>query len=148
MLVVASVHSIQPKVIPCEFVFDNQGAIGRRAAKWWPTFKNSMKTAGNFDFSPYFTKSEPIFRSDKEFRPLQAGDLYAGHLKRVLATDKLYIPPSTTLRALWGISGYHRVLDYKYLGTLRTSFMRMARNIDAKQPERLKYVLGKPTRKR
>lgn len=148
MLIVASVHSLEAKAVPCEFVFDDQGKVGERAVKWWPTFTKSMQTAANFDFSPYFTASEPAFKRDTEFRPLQAADLYVGQLNRVLRSDKVIIPPSPALRMLWAISGYHRVLDYKYLAPLRANFMRMAENIDAKEPERLKYVLGRPTRKR
>lgn len=146
MLVVASVHSLEPKAIPCHFVFDDQGKIGQRARAWWPTFRKSMSKA-KFDFSPYFTGSPPDFRKDTEFTPLQAADLYAGQLNRVMVSDKIIIPPSPALRALLPISGLHRVLDYNYLAPMRNHFMRMADKIEAETPGTLKYVLGKPTTK-
>jgi len=74
-----------------------------------------MRNAAKFDFSPYFTGSPPDFEQDTEFKPLQAADLYAGQLNRVMASDRIAMPPSPALRTLWPISGYHRVLDYKYL---------------------------------
>lgn len=147
MLIVASVHSLEPKAVPCKFVFDDQGEVGRRARTWWPTFRKSMRNAAKFDFSPYFTGSPPDFEQDTEFKPLQAADLYAGQLNRVMASDRIAIPPSPALRTLWAISGYHRVLDYKYLAPLRDHFMRMAKKIEDETPGTLKYVLGKPTRK-
>ena len=148
MLIVASVHSLEPKAVPCKFVFDDQGEVGRRARTWWPIFKNSMRNAAKFDFSPYFTESPPDFQQDTEFRPLQAADLYAGQLSRVMASDKIAIPPSPALRTLWSISGYHRVLDHTYLGPLRAHFMGMAKKIEDETPGTLKYVLGKPTKKK
>src|SRR5262249_2225324 len=113
---------------------------------WWPTFRAGLRTAGQFDLSPYFTESKPEFDRDTELRPLQAADLFAGQLGRAMASDTIIIPPSTALRVLWG--GYHRVLNYRYLGGLQGTFIRMAEAIDAKEPERLQYVLGRPTRKR
>jgi hypothetical protein len=89
MLIVASVHSLEPKAVPCKFVFDDQGEVGRRARTWWPTFRKSMRNAARFDFSPYFTGSPPDFEQDTEFKPLQAADLYAGQLNRVMASDRI-----------------------------------------------------------
>jgi hypothetical protein len=147
MLCVAAIHSMSKDVSPCQFVFDQQGKIGERAAAWWPTFRQSMQIA-RVDFSPYFTESKPTFASDEELRPLQAADMFAGQLARAMASDKIIIPPSVSLRILMNVSGYHKIIDYQYLGRLRNDFIRMAKAIDAKEPERLKYVLGRPTRKR
>jgi len=147
MLIVASVHSIDPKIVPCEFVFDDQGKIGERAAAWWPTFSNSLRTAAKFDFSPYFTASPPIFKRDTEFLPLQAADLYAGQLSRAMASDKIIIPPSPALRTLMPISGYHRVLDYKYFAPMRANFLAMAKRIEADNPGSLPYVMGRAPKK-
>jgi hypothetical protein len=148
MLVTASVHSVSKDVNPCEFVFDDQGKIGKRAAAWWPVFRKSMQTAAKFDFSPYFTASEPMFKKDHEFRPLQAADLHAGQIRLAMRSDKIFIPPSPSLRILMPISGYHRVLDHNYFAPMRNRFMSMARRIEAKSPGTLRFVLGKPTRKR
>src|SRR5262249_29018115 len=65
-------------------------------------------------------------------------DLYAGQLNRVMASDRIAIPPSPALRTLWPISGYHRVLDYKYLAPLRDHFMRMAKKVEDETPGTLK----------
>ncbi len=142
MLIVASVHSIDPGVVPCEFVFDDQGKIGARAAAWWPTFSNSLRTAAKFDFSPYFTTSPPTFKRDTEFVPLQAADLYAGQLNRAMTSDKIIITPSPSLRTLMLISGYHRVLDHQYFAPMRANFLAMAKRIEAANPGSLPFVMG------
>lgn len=147
MLCVAAFHSVIKGIPACQFVFDQQGEIGDRAAAWWPTFLASMKAA-QFDFSPYFTKTKPTFGDDEELRPLQAADLFAGQLARAMRTDIVILPPSPSLRILMEMPGYHKVIDHQYLGRLRSDFMRMAKAIDAKEPERLKYVLGRPSKKR
>jgi hypothetical protein len=82
-----------------------------------------MRNAAKFDLSPYFTESPPEFEQDIEFKPLQAADLYAGQLNRVMVSDKIIIPPSPALRTLLPISGYHRVLDYRYLAPMRADFI-------------------------
>ena len=147
MLIVASVHSIDTKIVPCEFVFDDQGKMGKRAAAWWPTFSNSLRTAAKFDFSPYFTTTPPIFKRDIECLPLQAADLYAGQLNRAMASDKIIIPPSPALRTLMLISGYHRVLDRKYFAPLRANFLAMAKRIEADKPGSLPHAVGRTRKK-
>lgn len=151
MLITASVHSVnQTMPIPCKFVFDNQGKIGEQARNWWPDFRTHLQNASNFDFSPYFDVSKPSFENDKQFMPLQAADLYAGQLGRAMASDKIVIPPSPALRNMWRISGYHRVIDYKYLAPMRARFMEMATRIEAANPGTLKYIMrtGKKRNKR
>jgi hypothetical protein len=142
MLIVASVHSLAPKVVPCEFVFDDRGEMGRRAAGWWPEFKKAL-SSGKFDFAPYFTASAPVFKRDTEFPPLQAADLYAGQMNRVMRSEKIIIPPSPALRTLLPISGYHRFVDHKYLAPLRAHFMAIANRIEAAQPGTLRHFLKK-----
>ena len=148
MLIVASVHSIGPKVVPCEFVFDDQGKIGERAAAWWPTFSNSLRTAAKFDFSPYFAAAPAMFKRDTEVLPLQAADLFAGQLNRAMASDKIIIPPSPALRTLMLISGYHRVLDHKYFAPLRTKFLAMAKRIESDNPGSLPHIMGRTRQKK
>jgi hypothetical protein len=147
MITVAGVHSLSNEVVPCEFVFDQQGKIGDRAAAWWSTFRQGL-TQAKFDLSPYLTESKPSFKSDKEVRPLQAADLHAGQLARMMASDKIIIPMSPIMRHLMTLSGYHRVLSHDYLYPLRERFLSMATAIDKQDPDRLKYVLGRPTTKR
>src|SRR5947208_7434328 len=87
------VHRVLALFPPCEFVFDDQREMGRRAAGWWPEFKKGL-SSGKFDFAPYFTASPPMFKRDTEFAPLQAADLYAGQMSRVMRSESIIIPPS------------------------------------------------------
>jgi hypothetical protein len=148
MLLVACVHSMGTFVDPCQFVFDDQGKLGFRSREWWATFRDGTRTADKADLSRYLAESKPNFGSDKELRPLQAADLYAGQLAKKLGS-MIWLPPSPSLSVVSQIKGgQERPVDYRYLYQLRRRFMTMAREIDAKEPGRLKYELGRPTKKR
>lgn len=64
-----------------EFVFDEQGRVGRRALKFWPEIKSSAPA----EYREYLVK-KPSHEDDKLFKPLQAADLYAWSLRRVIVT--------------------------------------------------------------
>jgi hypothetical protein len=63
----------------CDFVFDEQGEVGRHAVGWWRMAKllAGQKLAEGMG-------SEPSFTSDKKFLPLQAADLYAWQIRHFL----------------------------------------------------------------
>lgn len=90
-----------------DWIFDEQGKLGPATAAIWPQFKRMAHPT----VRPYIGKP-PIFRDDKEFRPLQAADLYAGALRRRLRDNRdLYLPDRPELKALQGIQVIDRTVD-------------------------------------
>ncbi len=63
----------------CQYIFDEHGPLGPRAAVMWQLAKKSVAT----DISD-FLGSPPIFLDDKKVLPLQAADLYAWHVRKVI----------------------------------------------------------------
>jgi hypothetical protein len=68
--------------VDVDYIFDDQGAIGARAALWWDLMKNTVQP----DRAALFG-NPPTFRDDRRFLPLQAADLYAW-----LMGDRLVLP--------------------------------------------------------
>jgi hypothetical protein len=94
---VAMLHSVrQPE--PCDFTFDEQSLIGENALGWWGMFKrNASATPSGINYTP-FLGAPPTFRDEKQFRPLQAADLYAWLINRWVRQNKLvYMPRSKEL---------------------------------------------------
>jgi hypothetical protein len=98
ILSVAALHSLG-KPEPCDFIFDEQSKLGQNALNWWGMFKQNAKDVSNTDFTP-FLGSPPTFRDEKTFKPLQAADFYAWHLrKRIWENKVLHVPaPKPLLR--------------------------------------------------
>jgi len=110
-----------------DFIFDDQGKIGKRARRWYDKF---LKIVG-----PEVRErlgAEPIFRSDKEVVALQAADLYAWYVHRY-ACDYLLlpgmIPPRKQLQSILELKGPSTQLTRETLsemieGTYRRHFPR------------------------
>lgn len=62
---------------PFEMIFDEQVVFGPRARLWYPYAKCLLHPA-----IQAVMPTEPIFRSDREFLPLQAADMFAWWLRR------------------------------------------------------------------
>jgi hypothetical protein len=62
----------------CEIIFDDQGAIGKRARDWYPLLCECLDSPEERAVLPV----EPLFRSDDEFLPLQAADMLAWLARR------------------------------------------------------------------
>jgi Protein of unknown function (DUF3800) len=56
----------------CDFIFDNQGELGKNAVAQWEWAKQDIRVPVN-----EFLGSPPIFRDDVKFLPLQAADMLA-----------------------------------------------------------------------
>ena len=97
-----------------DFVFDEQGAIGKRSRDWYPVF--CEMAALMKDYLP----PEPLFLDDKYFFPLQAADLYAWNVHRQLVDNKaIYMPPSYELPMLDNMQKIDKVLDLHDLARIR-----------------------------
>ena len=62
-----------------EFIFDDQGLLGNNAAYAFDIARQHLLPSEAADVIAGY----PIHRSDKEFLPIQAADLYAWHLRSV-----------------------------------------------------------------
>lgn len=91
ILTAAALHSITNSQ-PCDFIFDDQSAVGERALSWWGMFKHNAAHGSNTNFSP-FLGSPPRFGDEKKFKPLQAADFYAWHMNRWIFQNKKIIMP-------------------------------------------------------
>jgi hypothetical protein len=104
MLTTAAVRSVFGMTEPVDFFFDTHGSIGDDAVHFWDNFERLAKSGSSTDFTPYLSQ-KPTFRDEKQFKPLQAADLYAWQLRRNFVENRaLYMPPRRALVALQPIS--------------------------------------------
>lgn len=69
-----------------DFIFDSQGAIGKRAVEWW---RESHEILPNMHYEKHLP-NEPVHRDEKIFLPLQAADLLAWQTRRRLEDYNIY----------------------------------------------------------
>lgn len=98
-----------------DFIFDYQSKTGTRAVDAWDHIKcnilPNLKIKGVPDIMP-FLGSQPIFRDEKEFLPLQAADLYVWHVRRHLRNNRVIaVRPTQILSRLYEIPGNDKVFD-------------------------------------
>ncbi len=121
-----------------DFIFDEQGKIGEDAVRMWDSLKPIIRAnaaKGRSNFEPYMGE-RPIFRDDKKFLPLQAADLYAWHVRRDYADNKLIqMPPRPAMQALRNMSTIQRYVDDAELQRFRESIDRSAAPLIAKNPD-------------
>ena len=120
---------------PCDFIFDEQGALGLEALLWWPHFKATAERASRTDL-PKFIGSPPIFRDEKHFLPLQAADLYAWQVRRNFVENRvLWVPPSQVLRQLETISCIFRNYTEAEVMRLRDYLLEIGRKLQEAYPD-------------
>lgn len=109
ILSVAALHSLG-KPQPCDFIFDEQSKLGENALSWWGMFKHFAERGSTTDFTP-FLGSPPTFRDEKKFKPLQAADFYAWHMRRRIWQNKaMFMPPPKPLSRL----GVMNTIEYEF----------------------------------
>jgi hypothetical protein len=93
---------------PCDFYFDEQQDFSAELIANWADFKALIKTSGRAGLYELIG-SQPSFRDEKIFLPLQAADLYAWHVRDHLTRNRnLIVRPGPVLRALDKIPPIHR----------------------------------------
>jgi len=134
ILTVAALHSVT-HMHPCDFIFDEQSAIGDRALSWWGMFKHHATHGTKTDFSP-FLGSPPTFRDEKKFMPLQAADFYAWHLKTAIWQNKtVYMPPPKPLSRLGIMSTTEYEFTERKVIELRDFLIQIGRQFQAANPD-------------
>jgi hypothetical protein len=133
ILSVAALHSLAVPE-PCDFIFDEQSSLGEHALNWWGMFKQNAKTVSNTDFTP-FLGSPPLFRNEKQFKPLQAADFYAWHLRRRIWQNKaLYMRPPKPLLRLGMMSEIEYEFTERKIIELREFLVEIGRKFAATNP--------------
>jgi hypothetical protein len=107
VMVFQSQHGINE---PIDFVFDEAVGFDEELLQWWPNIRRMIENTTRSDLAK-FLGSRPIFRDEKGFLPLQAGDLYAWQVRsRCLANHRQTIraPRNPVLQELWSIPAINR----------------------------------------
>ena len=60
---------------PFEIIFDEEVILGPRARMWYPVLKEGFRAM--YPDEAVIIPTDPVFRDDKSFMPLQVADLYA-----------------------------------------------------------------------
>jgi hypothetical protein len=92
-----------------EFIFDDQGLIGSNAAYAFDLAKRHILPSDVAEIMAGY----PIHRSDKEFLPLQAADLYAWHVRSVCnkSVSAGALQDSSVLAQFKGIPSEFQILN-------------------------------------
>jgi hypothetical protein len=125
---------------PCNFIFDEQLGVSVEMAEMWPVFSALLKSRAKSDL-PKFIGSQPIFRNDKSFLPLQAADLYAWHMRHfhIASERSIFIPVRKALSQLDEIPWIARDVRAAELAKLKTYYEQVGEQIAALRPD-LKFV--------
>jgi uncharacterized protein DUF3800 len=84
-----------------EFVFDEQGVLGRDAVGWWDVLKQALEPE-----KAQLLGIPPEFGSDKRLLPLQAADLLAWSVRNVVEGGESSVLTSAVVQALRRVPPY------------------------------------------
>jgi hypothetical protein len=84
-----------------EFVFDEQGALGRDAVGWWDVLKQALEPE-----KTQLLGDPPKFGSDKQLLPLQAADLLAWSVRNVVEGGESRVLTSAVVQVLRRVPPY------------------------------------------
>jgi hypothetical protein len=148
ILCISAFHSLYRAIEPCDFIFDDQGSVGKQALSWWDFFKVHAKHGATFDFSP-FLGSPPCFKDDKVFLPLQAADLFAWHVRRGFSLSQtLLVPARSAETVLAPIGGYGKVFNDSDLRQLRSFLLQVQNRAGIVNPSAQRVSAGSRKPKR
>jgi hypothetical protein len=84
-----------------EFIFDEQGVLGRDAAGWWDVLKQALEPE-----KAQLLGNPPEFGSDKRLLPLQAADLLAWSVRNAVEGGETSILTSAVVQVLRRVPPY------------------------------------------
>jgi hypothetical protein len=84
-----------------EFVFDEQGVLGREAVEWWDVLKQALDPE-----KAQLLGGPPKFGSDKRLFPLQAADLLAWFVRNVVEGGESSVLTSAVVQVLRRVPPY------------------------------------------
>jgi hypothetical protein len=95
----------------CEYVFDHHNALGDRTVGYWEMFLENLS-----DGLRPFAGRKPVHQDDKLALPLQAADLYAWQMRRlILEPNPESVMPSAALMELRNLDVIERTLSPAFL---------------------------------
>lgn len=110
---------------PCDFYLDEQQDFGAELVAHWTDFKWLIETSGRPGLHKLIG-SQPTFRDEKKFLPLQAADLYAWHVRDHLTKNRnLITQPGPVLRALDQVRSIHREYTTAEIQRLRDHLLKV-----------------------
>ncbi|NJO34445.1 MAG: DUF3800 domain-containing protein [Rhodospirillales bacterium] len=102
---VTSARENQPTAEDLDYIFDEQGDVGKLAGAWWDQLHIVAQWRTTRPLG-----SRPVHRNDKKFRPLQAADLFAGLVRNEVEQGERMTPfVREFLRGFKGMDYYERV---------------------------------------
>lgn len=107
-----------PNAKRLELIIDEQNVFAQEMHAFYPGIRDTLgKALGGdvFDLMP----SQLMFRDDKEFLPLQAADLMAGHIRRVALADQKCLRTDLSAIKCWPSS---QVIDDKSMVAFAQAF--------------------------
>ena len=104
----------------CEYIFDEQGKVGKFAATVYEILQNSPSLRDRLD-------SLPKFDSDKRVLPLQAADLYAWNVHDAAISEEGHDKYAHLKRGLGQLPRIEILIDEKYLVGMRKTLLESAR---------------------
>ena len=93
-----------------DWVFDEQGTIGRAALQWYDYISRTVPSLNRR------LGSSPMLRHDNQVLPLKAADIYAWQVRRYLDRDSLRgLPHNDYIDSLLGIHGVSNVIEGEHM---------------------------------
>jgi hypothetical protein len=127
---VNSYHKRHHASAECDFIFDDQGSIGKTAVMWWDWLKALVSEERRS-----LLGSPPIFRDDKRVVPLQAADMYAWLAReRIVKHRDTGIRSKAVLKSLRDVHLIRRHMTRSDLMQLGAGFVIL--NAQRRQPIR------------
>lgn len=134
---------------PCDFVFDEQDEVCDEIYQNWPDFKQIAENVSRSDF-PRFLGNTPNFENDRNFKPLQAADLFANqyryHLE--LNSGRIIVPPNKFLRPLLMIPHINHDSTKEELEHLREHLLKFRDGLLERYPAAELYGYSNDPRER
>lgn len=121
--VVFAINSYRKKVgidSECEFIFDEQGKVGKFAAEVYRILQDSPELRSRLD-------GLPKFEDDKRVIPLQAADLYAWNVHDACLSEEGQDRYGHIKKGLASLPLIELVINEKYLAAMRGTLLHSAR---------------------
>jgi hypothetical protein len=129
---VNSYHKRHHSTAECDFIFDDQGSIGKTAVMWWDWLKALVSEERRS-----LLGSPPSFKDDKRVLPLQAADMYAWLAReRIVKRRDTSIRSKAVLKALRHVHLIRRHLRRSDLMELGAGFVVLNAERRRRQPIR------------
>lgn len=120
---------------PCSFIFDEQLGYTERAHQLWLGMKDLIQRS-RLQSAKEMLGPPPAFMDDKTVPPLQAADLYAWSLRRLIVVNDIEDKLSqSTIDKLATIPSMHITVTREHLISIYNKMMSVAHSVARSNPE-------------